>query len=255
MIYYRDGEFHHGGVVQDITAPSFRFGAGLFETILYNSKNLCLFNQHIERMEASLEGFGFIAPQLDYAAIAMDVLSRSNLLETHARVNIFCLMNADNSIDPIVTAAEYTPQPEKIYRLCTVTDGVQHPLLGHKSMNYMYNWLQKRTAIEKGYDDAILLSRDNYVTETTTAALLFGDGKRFCVPGGKSRLPSIALEAARSILPIYDCSVRSYTVGSFRYAYILNSLMGMHPVSAINGTMFLPDHHNCIAVTEKICGC
>ena len=255
MIYYRAGKYHEDGVTQDIAAPSFRFGAGLFETILYNKKNLCLINQHIDRMENSLEDLGFIGPQLDYAELAMETVERNGLAGQVARVNIFCLMADDNSVDPVIAAAPYSPQENKHYRICTVTDGVQHPLLGHKTMNYMYNWLQRRSAIEKGYDDAVLLSRDNYVTETTTAALLFGDGKRFCVPGGKSRLPSVSLEAAKTILPVYDCSVRSYTVGSFQHAYVLNSLIGMRPVTAINGTMFLPDDHSCKAVTEKICGC
>ncbi|OBQ54852.1 aminotransferase class IV [Halodesulfovibrio spirochaetisodalis] len=255
MTYYKSGEYHTDGVTQNIAAPSFRFGAGVFETILFNGKNLCFFNQHLYRMESSLEKLGFVVPQIDYAELAMEVVQRNGLMGQTARVNIFSLIEENDMVDPVITAAPYTPQPDKLYRLCTVTDGVQHPLLGHKTMNYMYNWLQRRSAIEKGYDDAVLLSRDNHITETTTAALLFGDGERFCVPGGKLRLPSIALEAARSILPIYDCSVRSYSVSNFRYAYVLNSLIGMRPVTAINGTMFMPDEHSCKAVTEKVCGC
>lgn len=256
MTYYRSGKYHdEDGVMQHIAAPSFRFGAGVFETILFNGKSLCYFNQHLDRLESSLEKLGFIVPQLDYAEIVMEVIDRKKLAGQTARVNIFALIDEHETVDPVITAAPYTPQLEKMYKLCTVTDGAQHPLLGHKTMNYMYNWLQRRSAIQKGYDDAVLLARDNLVTETTTAALLFGDGERFCVPGGKSRLPSIALEAARTILPIYDCSVRSYSVGDFRYAYVLNSLIGMRPVTAINGTRFMPDDHSCKTVTEKICGC
>ncbi|WP_027361515.1 aminotransferase class IV [Halodesulfovibrio aestuarii] len=255
MTYYKAGTYYNDGVTLNIAAPSFRFGAGVFETILFNGKNLCFFNQHLDRMESSLEKLGFVVPQLDYAEIAMNVVDRCGLSNQFARVNIFALIDENDMVDPIIAAAPYTPQPDKRYRVCTVTDGVQHPLLSHKTMNYMYNWLQRRSAIQKGYDDAVLLSRDNLITETTTAALLFGDGERFCLPGGKMRLPSIALEAARSILPIYECSVRSYSVGNFRYAYMLNSLIGMRPVTAINGTMFMPDEHGCKAVTEKICGC
>jgi 4-amino-4-deoxychorismate lyase len=255
MTYYRAGEYHDDGVTQDIAAPSFRFGAGVFETILFNGKSLCFFNQHLDRMESSLEKLGFIVPQIDFAELTMEVVRRNKLSDQIARVNIFALIDENDEVDPVITAAPYTPQSKKQYRICTVTDGVQHPLLGHKTMNYMYNWLQRRSAIKKGYDDAVLLARDNLVTETTTAALLFGDGERFCLPGGKMKLPSIALEAARSILPIYDCSVRSYSLGNFRYAYVLNSLIGMRPVTAINGTMFMPDEHSCKAVTEIICGC
>lgn len=254
MTYYRAGKFHDDGVTQNIAAPSFRFGAGIFETILFNGSSLCFFNQHLSRMETSLEKLGFVVPQLDYAEIAMEVLAKNGLTNAVSRVNIFALIDENEAVDPVITAAPYTYDPQKCFRLCTVTDSVQHPLLGHKTMNYMYNWLQRRSAIQKGYDDAVLLSRDNLITETTTAALLFGDGEGFCLPGGKMRLPSIALETARSILPIYDCSVRSYSVGNFRYAYVLNSLVGMRPVTAINGTMFMPDERSCKAVTDKIWG-
>jgi len=185
MIYYRDNKFHNDGVVQNIAAPSFRFGAGIFETILYNGNNLCLFNRHINRLESSLEVLGFVPPPLDYAELTMEVIERSHLSGQYARVNIFALIDENELVDPVITAAPYTPDVKKTYRLCTVTDSSQHPLLGHKTMNYMYNWLRRRSAIQKGYDDAVLLSRDSNITETTTAALLFGDGERFCVPGGK----------------------------------------------------------------------
>ncbi|MCG8532733.1 MAG: hypothetical protein MI749_19035, partial [Desulfovibrionales bacterium] len=76
-------------------------------------------------MEDSLEGLGFLPPQLDYAEIAMEVLKQCDLIGQTARVNIFCLLRDDNSVDPIVIAAPYAPQPDKVYRVCTVTDGVQ----------------------------------------------------------------------------------------------------------------------------------
>ncbi|UZP66442.1 aminotransferase class IV [Desulfovibrio mangrovi] len=255
MIYYRQGELHDGGVRQSITSPAFRFGVGLFETLLYNGTAICHLQAHLTRARQSLDYFGFQADELDYENAIREVLAANDLLGGHARVNIFFpVEDDDGTVAPVVTAALHTPQPTKTYRLTIASSPVQHPYFVHKSMNYMFHWMERRTATLQGYDDAVLTQPGGILLETTSAALIFSDGTNFCAPNSHDRLESTALAAAKELLSVHGCTVRMHTATTFRHAYVLNSLIGMRPVSNINGTRYEPDEDTCRRMTAVICG-
>ncbi|GFM38482.1 aminotransferase class IV [Desulfovibrio psychrotolerans] len=259
MIYYRNGQLHEGGIRQDIGSPAFRFGAGVFETLLYNGRNLCRLPAHLARARRSLEFFGLTEPEASYGdaryaeAIAA-VLRANGLTERAARVNIFFPAEDESgTVVPVIAAVPYAPQPDKTYRLALASVAVQHPYFAHKSMNAMFHWMERRSAQALGYDDAVLVHQDGVLLETTTAALVFGDGTSLCTPGSADRLESTALAAAREVTPIDGCTVRASTAGGFRHAYVLNSLMGMRPVVWLNGVEYAPDEATCARLTEVIC--
>lgn len=255
MIYYRQGELHDGGVRQDIASPAFRFGVGLFETLLYNGTSLCRLQSHLTRAEDGLEYFGFLPEETDYEAAIFRVLEANGLAHTSARVNIFFPVDDEGgNVSPVITAAQYQPQPEKTYRLTLASVSVQHPYFAHKSMNYMFHWMERRAARLQGFDDAVLTQQGGVLLETTSAALVFSDGVNFCVPSSMDKLESTALEAAREVLTIHGCTVRAHTAGTFKHAYVLNSLIGMRPVTSLNGVLYEADEISCKNVTAVICG-
>jgi len=255
MIYYRQGELHDGGVRQDISSPAFRFGVGFFETLLYNGTAVCHLQAHLARARHSLEYFGFDAEELDYDGAIDAVLAANDLTGTPARVNIFYPVDDEHGpVVPVVTAASYTPQADKNYRLSISVSPVQNPYFIHKTMNYMLHWMERRNASMMGYDDAILVQPGGIVLETTTAALVFSDGANFCAPNSFDRLESTALAATKELLAVHGCTIRTHMTGSFRHAYVLNSLIGMRPVISINGTKYEPDEDTCRRMTAVICG-
>lgn len=247
MIHWRGGGLHEGGVRLDIGSPAFRYGAGLFETILWNGRGPSRLDAHLARLRASLAHFGLVAEPVDYPAVIAEVVRANGLAGRQARVNIIApLEDEDAAIAPLVTAAPFDPPaPDRTYSLRLAPPATLGSLALHKSMNYMLCYLERRAARALGQDDAVLTQPGGIVVEATTAALLFGDGDCFCTPTGGCRLPSTTLAAVRDILPVRDCTVRAGELRSFRHAYLLNSLLGMRPVSVIGSHAFTPDFATC----------
>lgn len=254
MIFYRQGELHDGGVRQSMASPAFRYGVGLFETLLYNGSAICRLPQHLARAQRSMEYFGLTAEETDYAAAIAMVLEASGLERSPARVNIFFQVeDEEGGVCPVVTAAPYAADAARCYRLMLSSAPVVHPYFVHKSMSSMFHWMERRNARLLGYDDAVLVQQGNVLIETTTAALVFGDGTNFCTPNSMDKLESTALEGARELLHIHGCTIRSHSANTFRHAYVLNSLIGMRPVVALQGVPFEPDEETCRRVTALIC--
>ena len=247
MIHWRSGALHEGGVRLDIGSPAFRYGAGFFETILWNGHGPSRLDAHLARLQASLDHFGLVAEPVDYPAVIAEVVRANGLAERLARVNIIVpLEDEDAAMAPLVTAAPYDPPaPDRTYSLRLAPPATLGSLSLHKSMNYMLCYLERRAARALGQDDAVLTQPGGIVTEATTAALLFGDGDCFCTPTGGCRLPSTTLAAVRELLPVRDCTVRAGELRAFRHAYMLNSLQGMRPVTVIGSHAFTPDFATC----------
>ena len=247
MIHWQGGALHEGGVRLDIGSPAFRYGAGFFETILWNGRAPSRLAAHVARLEASLAHFGLSAQPVDYDYVIAEVVQANGLGGRQARVNIFApVEEEDAAVAPIVTAAPYDPPaPDRTYSLRLAAPATQGSLAVHKSMNYMLCYLERRAARALGQDDAVLTQPGGIVVEATTAALLFGDGECFCTPTGGCRLPSTTLAAARDLLPVRDCTVRAGELRAFRHAYLLNSLQGMRPVTVIGAHAFAPDFATC----------
>lgn len=234
----------------------------MFETLLYNGRDICLLKIHVMRLKNSVAELGFSIEDTDYRGAIERVVQANGLQNAPARINIFCPVDAPPSpagmaetpLRPIITAMPYTQNLQRTFRLCLASTPAQHPWFAHKSMNYMFHWHEHRRAVKKGYDDAILFQQGHILHETTTAALLFSDGKSFCVPLGGDKLPSLALETARTVIPIRECTVRAHTISHFSHVYVLNSLMGMRPVVEAMHHSFEPDETTCNLVTEAVCG-
>jgi len=136
-------------------------------------------------------------------------------------------------------------------------------------MNYMHYYLAKRAAVQNGFDDAVLIDKSGMVREATTASILFSNGDGFVTPKTDNQFPSIALEIAKSVLTlrmvgqVSPGSAKNMSEAGFgetcptsmdqyRYAYVLNSLIGMKPISQIGESKFQIDAETCERVSQKV---
>ena len=256
MTYWYKGALHEGGVTLGVDSPAFRYGAGFFETLLWNGAEPWLPDAHIARLEGSLARFSVDYQPCDYPAVIAHVVEACGLHDTTARINILVpIEDADAAASPLVLAAPWTPpRPDATRTLRLASQPAQSPLGMHKSMNYLGNWLERRAALRDGYDDVVVTLPGNLVLETTTAALLFSDGTNFCAPAGLTRLRSTTLDAARTVLPVHDCTIRVAELFSFRHAYMLNALVGMLPVRAIGTHAYDVDAAPCARLRPLLLG-
>lgn len=251
MIHYFKDEYSREGVCLDPSAPAFRYGAGFFETIYYNGQKLCHLEAHLDRLLHSLRAYQIEYESIDFAEVIAQVINRNGLEGETARVNIFYPLEAEGA-HPVILAVPHEPKPYKAYRICVCSDRHVSALNGVKTTSYMFFHLAMKQALARGFDDAALIDFDNNLLEATTAAIVLErDGDYFQVDS-PYRLPSTALSIAEDILEIMPATVNIEELGSYRHAYMLNSVIGMRPVVAIGETAFVPDEEACRKVTEEV---
>nr|WP_321260025.1 aminotransferase class IV [uncultured Pseudodesulfovibrio sp.] len=251
MIHYYNNTYTLGTVSLDPSAPAFRYGAGFFETIYYNGRNICHLDQHLDRILYSLRSFGVKYETTDFEEVIEQVLNRNGLTGQTARVNIFYPMET-NGASPVITAVAHDPKPYKAYRLCVCKDHHVSTLNAHKTTSYMFFHLAMQQAKARGFDDAALFDLEDNLLEATTGALVLKKEGSFVSVDSPYRLPSTALAIASQTLDIIPVRLPLDELHSFRHAYILNSIVGMRPVVAIGETAFVPDEDTCQDVMHAV---
>lgn len=253
MIVHFKGAFREGPVPLDPWAPALRFGLGAFETLFYSGRVLCRLEAHLERLGRALDALGLVPEPQDHRAVLTEVLRRNGLEGRAARVNLFCLEEAEGAQAPFLSmAAPYDPEPAPPLRLRPCPDHHESWLCGHKTMNHAPFILARRRAQALGFDDALLLDRDGLVLETATAAVVLARNGRLAAPASLHRLPSLALAAAREVLEIAEASVRLEDLAAADHVYVCNSLLGMRPVAAVGNREYPPDEKTCALATRAI---
>ncbi|MDY7001019.1 MAG: aminotransferase class IV [Thermodesulfobacteriota bacterium] len=253
MIYYYKDALHSGRISLEIQGPAFRFGLGFFETLFFNGKEVRLLDAHLKRLFASLDAYQIPYHAPDFEGLIPLVLKKNSLERGFARVNIYYPVDKEGvPAEPVVAAFPYSPKPDKTYALEISPRPFHSPLGAHKSMNYMYYHLERAAALRNGFDDALITDPRGRLLETSTASLLFYDHESFVSPASENKLPGTAEAMAASMLTPKARPLGVQDLPSFKHAYVLNSLIGMKPVTRIGDLEFKPDAEPCEAVSRQV---
>jgi 4-amino-4-deoxychorismate lyase len=247
MIHYRDGVYHDGAVELDPTGEFFRYGFGVFETLLWKRSAVCRLEAHVARARSSLIALGVSWEGFDFAEVIPELARRNGLWNRTGRVNLHFPVEHGKS-RPVVSASEYqSPSTEQSWRLDLSPRSMHSWLAAHKSTNYLYYHMEHRAAQSQGFDGAAVASPDGCILEAATAALVFAAGDALVTPSvldtgesGPALLPSVALCCAREVLEISGRQVPVAQLSEFTHAWALNSLAGMRPVTQIGTVRYEP---------------
>lgn len=258
MIFYWKDEYREDRIVLSVTGPAVRYGFGFFETLYWDGARAARLEKHLARLFDSLLAFGLAFTQEDFEEVIAQVAHKNGLTGKTARVNIHYPVDGPEPARAVVTTAPYSP-PSQALRL-SLSPRPLHTWLGrYKSTNHLPYHLEHQAAQTAGLDGAVLTTPCGHVLEATHAALLFSDGGIFLTPAPPGQgteaaglLPSTALAAAGEALTITARPIRVEEVGEFQHAWVLNSLLGMHPLAAIGQWEFNPDGETAAAVTTII---
>lgn len=255
MIIFHQDTFQDDAIRLDISSPAFRSGVGFFETLLYNGRCVCHLQLHCKRLFASLDQARMPYATVDFSEIIHELLRLNHLAGREARINIFYPLIAENEpVSPIVAVAPYARTEKTPLRLCLCAEPVQFPLHAHKSMSTMYTYLERRNALEKGFDDALLRDPHDHVLETTIASLLVADaGGRLIAPQSKHLLPGTSLALAMEHMDIEQRPVKVPELAKMKHAYVLNSLAGAIPVLSIEQDRYECDWKTSRRITDIVC--
>lgn len=185
-ILYR-GELQDSSLLTNALSPFFNYGQGFFETILYDTGNLHLFDRHLKRMERTCLDFSI---RLDFNEITkekiLSLLDRENLTGHSSRVKIiYAPVTNGAHWDTVVTAAAYT-RPLNDFVL-SVHDEIRDTALNrYKLLNYGFNLHWKQFYHKKDHSDEVLfLNKKENFLEGSYTNLLFAKNSALYYTGRK----------------------------------------------------------------------
>jgi branched-chain amino acid aminotransferase len=144
-----------------------------------------------------------------------------------------------------IHARRYDPPAPSTYRkgwrLHVFRDGFAPPLARYKSLNYLYYLTARQAALDAGANEAVVLDNQCKVTETAAGSLLLRTAGQWWTPVSPYQLSGITLAQVIKMLEetgqtVEKRSADAEELFSAETIWVLNSLLGIMPVSGLEGS-------------------
>lgn len=179
-----------------ISDVGFSRGYGVFEAMRSYDGTLFRLGPHLDRLERSAAAMGIdLPPRADLEAWCVD---RGALGDGVVRVLVSAHDDPfDSSTKRVVVFAEAMPEIPPTTTVCSLfapwhPDGALSELTGVKTLAYAPNYAARRTAHQRGYDDALLIGRSGNVLEGPTNSVAW-------TIDGRVETPALDLGILRSV--------------------------------------------------------
>jgi len=232
---------------------AFQYGFGLFETILVRDGHPADLEQHIHRLQRSINQLDSESRCLfDTRSLKETVLLSLSERQEKTEVLKIIVYREAKQWNYLLMTRQYPYSKKDYERGFTLrqSESLRNPqslLVYHKTLNYLENYLERLIARQAGYDDAYFLNSAGIVTECTTANLFIVLAEKLITsPIQAGLLPGImraklldkatALELTASETPISKEMLLTADA-----AIVTNALYGAMPISKIDDTNYPVD--------------
>lgn len=233
----------------DINLPlrALFFGDGVFETFRCNGKLPAHLGRHLARLKKGAELLSIPLPHEDEIVEKIESGYRhSGINDAYMKVcilpegeNTYYVRPTGSSV--LIVVKECQVKKEEVEICVSSHKRNQNSVLNSvKSMNYLENILVKREAIERGFDDAIILNLNNNITETSSCNIFWTRGKGVYTPSVQcGLLPGITREIILQVMAELDYQIFEHRFGlsymlNSDFVFLTNSVSGMMFVNKIN---------------------
>ena len=136
--------------------------------------------------------------------------------------------------------AEPMPELPGRLRLAFVVDTPRRVLDGAKTLSYAGNMLARRIAVERGFDEALLVSPEGHVLELQTASFFYvdADGILCTPPLSEEILDSITRRVLFGRLPVEERQCTRDDALTCREAFAASAAREVQPVGVIEDRVF-----------------
>ncbi|PGH20022.1 4-amino-4-deoxychorismate lyase [Fusobacterium polymorphum] len=216
----------------------YSFGLGLFETILLYKGKLVFLDEHLARINKSIENLALNIDKLEKNEVFQYLNNNKNTLEYEVLKIVLSEKNR------LFLKREYTytkKDYEKGFSLniSEVRRNETSIFTFHKTLNYGDNILEKRKSKKLGYDEPIFLNSKNQITEGTTSNI-------FAVVGGKIYTPNLSCGLLNGIIRQYivsnydiiESEIDLEFLNNADEIFLTNSLFGIMPVNNLEKKVF-----------------
>lgn len=149
-----------------ISDLGFQYGHGVFTTLRLCEGVPEHLNLHMQRLTKDCTALHL--PQPTFSPDDIHEL----IVRNHAKKGIYRLKMFVTPSHRMMTIAPYTP-PTKQYSLCVYPEPVVRPTAHIKSLSYLDRHWIKKYAVDRGYDEAIVVDGAGVVLETAFANLFW----------------------------------------------------------------------------------
>ncbi len=231
----------------------FLYGDGFFETLRAEEGRPLFLGEHLARLRGSAQAFRIPWPQgFSWEERLGQLLTANGLERGLARIKILLTRGAAAGLGLpqearptlAIWAQLYTPPSLEEYArgwsLATFPERRTTFLGRHKSLNYLFYLAARQYALDRGAKEALILEADGLVSEGAATTLLYAQGGIFYTPEAPSALPGVTIGVldqglARRGLSLQAVSTTRSRLAAAEGLWVVNSLMGVMPVSALDG--------------------
>jgi len=227
-----------------ILTPGFLYGWGLFETMRAYNKKIVYFDKHLERLKRSAKLLDIRCPYplIKLKEIIHEAVKINGFRDAYVRLTLW---KCEKGTDILVMVKKYQPYPSwkynKGFRACisSFRQNENSSLAQLKTTNYLLYRLAYAQAIEKGFDEAIILNHKGYIAEASRSNLFFIKAQELFTPSLEcSCLNGITRRAVFDLAKKHN--IKAYA-GNFCIpdlyasdeAFLTNSLRGIMPLVSV----------------------
>lgn len=216
----------------------YSFGLGLFETIhLYKNKAVFL-EEHLKRLNNSIEILGLNFPEVTELEIFQYLEKNRNLEENEVLKIILSEKNK------IFLKHEYKYKKEQFedgfsLNIASSRRNESSIFTYHKTLNYAENIYEKRKSIRFGYDEPLFLNTKGLITEGATSNVFFVENEKIITPKLEDGLLNgIVRKWLIEKYKVVEAEISYNDLKFFDEIFLTNSLFGIMPVKSIEDLIF-----------------
>ena len=229
-------------------------GDGLFETILARDGELVLLDAHLDRMTRGCGALGL--PPLGRARARRLCEEAVATVEGRAAVRLTLTAGSGGrGLDRLGTpyprlfataAPAPTPQTPASLITATVRRNEGSPASRLKTLSYLDNVLAREEARAAGADEALMINNQGQVACAAAANVFWLEGGRLVTPALECGvlegiMRAKVIESAPSLgLVVEESCARPTDLARAEAIFLTNSLVGLRPVSGLDGKLFGP---------------
>jgi branched-chain amino acid aminotransferase len=208
-------------------------GDGAFELLRVYAGHPFALAEHLARLERTCSTLRL---PLDRSAVERDIDAIVAALDSESYDVRVVLTRGGQRL----VFAEPMPSLPDLLRLALVVDTPRRVLTGAKSLSYAGNMLAKRIAIERGFDEALLVTPDGWILELQTASFFYvdSDGTLCTPPLTDGILDSITRRVLFRRLAVEERPCTRERLSTCREAFAASTAREVHPVGTIENQVF-----------------
>ncbi|GKT12685.1 MAG: D-alanine transaminase [Thiomicrorhabdus sp.] len=233
----------------------FLFGDGVYEVIPVYESKLFSFKEHLDRLKNSLKSVSINNPLSDdeWLAILNTLIGKHSHWQDqyiYLQVTRGIQMQRDHLPDSNLTPTVYAyTNPLKPVSQTIIENGIKVITLEDirwlqcdiKAITLLPNVMMKLAAKAQNADDAILISRDGFITEGTASnAFIVKDGTIITPPNGHKLLPGVTrlmIERIASAhgIPLVERDITEEALSTADEIWLSSSTKEALPITLLNG--------------------